>query len=76
MNPDKHRRHIAWTKEEDSFVVRQFLKRGRRWPDMAKQMLGRTPIHVKSHWHSLLRQGLAEMKAAGIDVSVQMEADF
>jgi hypothetical protein len=28
MNPDKHRRHIAWTTEEDSFVIRQFLKKG------------------------------------------------
>jgi hypothetical protein len=73
MNPDKHRRHIAWTNEEDSFVIRQFLKKGPRWTDLAKLVLGRSPIHVKSHWHSQLRQRLAQMKAAGIDLFLQME---
>jgi hypothetical protein len=61
MNRDKHRRHIALTNKEDSFVIRQFLKKGPRWTDMGKLMLGRTPIHVKSHWHSLLRQRLAQV---------------
>jgi hypothetical protein len=62
--------------EEDSYVIRQFLKKGPRWTDMAKLMPGRTPIYVKSHWYSLLRQRLAQMKAAGIDVWRQMEANF
>jgi hypothetical protein len=73
MNPDKHRRHIAWTNEEDSVVFRQFLKKRPRWTDMAKLMPGRTPTRVKSHCHSLLRQRLAQVKAAGINLGLQME---
>jgi hypothetical protein len=75
-NPDKHRIQLAWTTEEDFFVIRQFLKKGLRWRDMTKLMPGPTPMHVKSHWHSLLRQRLAQMKAAGIDLFLQMEAEF
>jgi O-methyltransferase involved in polyketide biosynthesis len=76
MNRDKHRRHIVWTNEEDSVVIREFLNQGRRWTKTAKLVEGRGAIHVKSHWHCLLRQRLTRKKAAGIDVWVQMEAEF
>jgi transposase len=64
-NPDP-RTHTAWTDEEDSFMLRHFHERGARWADMATQMdTGRTKVQVKSHWYSVLRHRLAQIRAAG-----------
>jgi hypothetical protein len=74
-NPDQHQhqRHIAWTDEEDSFLIRQFVKKGLRRRDVAKLFAGQTWIEVKSRWHAVLRHGVAEVRAAGIDTDSQME---
>jgi hypothetical protein len=74
-NPDQHQhqRHIALTEEEDSLVIHQLVKKGRRRTDIAKLFAGRTWMQVKSHRHVVLRHGVAEVRAAGIDADSKME---
>jgi hypothetical protein len=58
---DPSLRRGAWLKKEDAILLKEYLKSGRKWSEIAKMLNGRTENSVKNRWVSLLKTCKAAM---------------
>lgn len=51
----------AWTEEEDTIILQNFIEVGKKWAEIAKRLGGRTENSVKNRWISLMKKYKTEL---------------
>ncbi|KAG6666780.1 hypothetical protein CIPAW_01G055900 [Carya illinoinensis] len=64
LNPDIKK--TAWTKEEESTLIKAHQIYGNKWAEIAKFLDGRTENSIKNHWNCSVRKKLESINFARV----------
>lgn len=62
------------TEKEWQILLRAHEEFGNRWTEIAKMLPGRTPNHIKNHWHARMRKGRKRQRSPTSGLFI-MESD-
>ena len=63
----------SWTNREDVIMLREYLRQGKKWNEIAKILPGRTEMSIKNRWTSLLKKYKTELTMQSMKVAEEFK---